>query len=402
VSRDEVDRGSLVAPSVLGVVAQAARSGAIPGLGGLATGDPLTERTAEALAGRALAGGALERDDVTLAWELARLAPTARRVEALGLVLAVLEAVRRGSTQLRLGSGSDPVANVAELAESLARGAQLELPFAAPRSTAGASARTSERSADPLEAPLAALAPLVGAVDDPRAPLVHDAGRVALRRWAATEWTIARDLAARAGAVRAHEGALALVASLRSAPLEGPRGPMQLTDEQEAAVAAMLSERTIVLTGGPGTGKTSVVVSLLRALARRAHAEGGLERVADEIRRVALAAPTGKAADRLGDAVRSALSRSADPIDAAGLSHEPIHAPSTARLSPRPGPLGQWRLPREPPQPSRAAARARRRGVDDRLLAVRAPPRGGRTGRDPRAAGRSGSAALGRPWRRAA
>jgi exodeoxyribonuclease V alpha subunit len=316
VSRDEVDRGSLVAPSVLGVVAQAARSGAIPGLGGLATGDPLTERTAEALAGRALAGGALERDDVTLAWELARLAPTARRVEALGLVLAVLEAVRRGSTQLRLGSGSDPVANVAELAESLARGAQLELPFAAPRSTAGASARTSERSADPLEAPLAALAPLVGAVDDPRAPLVHDAGRVALRRWAATEWTIARDLAARAGAVRAHEGALALVASLRSAPLEGPRGPMQLTDEQEAAVAAMLSERTIVLTGGPGTGKTSVVVSLLRALARRAHAEGGLERVADEIRRVALAAPTGKAADRLGDAVRSALSRSADPIDA--------------------------------------------------------------------------------------
>jgi exodeoxyribonuclease V alpha subunit len=91
---------------------------------------------------------------------------------------------------------------------------------------------------------------------------------------------------------------------------------MQLTDEQEAAVAAMLSERTIVLTGGPGTGKTSVVVSLLRALARRAHAEGGLERVADEIRRVALAAPTGKAADRLGDAVRSALSRSADPIDA--------------------------------------------------------------------------------------
>ncbi|MBN8615515.1 MAG: AAA family ATPase, partial [Deltaproteobacteria bacterium] len=106
------------------------------------------------------------------------------------------------------------------------------------------------------------------------------------------------------------------VEALRDAPLVGPRGPMSLTDEQEAAVLSMATDRTVVLTGGPGTGKTSVVVSLLRVLARRAYAEGGEAALSREVRLVALAAPTGKAADRLGEAVRTALARSSDPIDA--------------------------------------------------------------------------------------
>jgi exodeoxyribonuclease V alpha subunit len=324
MSRPDVE-GPLLAPNVLGVVARAAGSvaglgGSVSGLGGSVAGlgelassgrDALNERTAETLAGRALAAGAIERGDVTLAWELARLAPAARRVDAFALVLAVLEAGRRGSTQLRLRGEGD----VVEVAASVARGAQLELPFAA-AAREWVRPRVADHDVEAVEAGLASLAPLVGTVDDPFAPLLCAAGCVALRRWASTEWTIARDLSLRAEGPRSHEEARALVASLRAAPLEGPRGPMLLTEEQEAAVAAMLAERTVVLTGGPGTGKTSVVVSLLRALARRAHAEAGLERVAEEIRRVALAAPTGKAADRLGDAVRSALSRSADPVDA--------------------------------------------------------------------------------------
>lgn len=63
--------------------------------------------------------------------------------------------------------------------------------------------------------------------------------------------------------------------------------------EQEAAVVAAAHRRTTILTGGPGTGKTTTVARLLAVLADQAG--GGLS--------IALAAPTGKAATRLQEAV---------------------------------------------------------------------------------------------------
>ncbi|MDF1605315.1 exodeoxyribonuclease V subunit alpha [Nocardioides sp. YIM 152315] len=69
------------------------------------------------------------------------------------------------------------------------------------------------------------------------------------------------------------------------------------SDEQRAAVVAALRRRTTILTGGPGTGKTTTVARLLTLLADQA---GG--RLA-----IALAAPTGKAATRLQEAVASEL-----------------------------------------------------------------------------------------------
>ncbi|MGQ9491956.1 MAG: SF1B family DNA helicase RecD2 [Anaerolineae bacterium] len=62
-----------------------------------------------------------------------------------------------------------------------------------------------------------------------------------------------------------------------------------LTPEQMETVQAALTRRLVVLTGGPGTGKTTTVRSILR-LAEAA----GL--------RVALASPTGRAAKRLAEA----------------------------------------------------------------------------------------------------
>jgi hypothetical protein len=79
-------------PSVLGVLAQIARSGEVPGLAPRAREDALAQAAAQALDSRDLGGGAVERDDVTLAWELARLVPAPRACEAFGLALAVLEA----------------------------------------------------------------------------------------------------------------------------------------------------------------------------------------------------------------------------------------------------------------------------------------------------------------------
>lgn len=64
----------------------------------------------------------------------------------------------------------------------------------------------------------------------------------------------------------------------------------QLSDEQRAAVLAATRYGCFVLTGGPGVGKTTT----LRVLVRLLQARG---------RSVALAAPTGKAAKRLGEVV---------------------------------------------------------------------------------------------------
>ena len=64
---------------------------------------------------------------------------------------------------------------------------------------------------------------------------------------------------------------------------------MELTGEQRQAVHEAVSQKVFVLTGGPGTGKTTIlraVISVLDALGQR----------------VALAAPTGRVAKRLGEA----------------------------------------------------------------------------------------------------
>ena len=70
--------------------------------------------------------------------------------------------------------------------------------------------------------------------------------------------------------------------------------------EQEAAAVRAARQWTTVLTGGPGTGKTTAVARLLVLLADQAAARG--ERLS-----VALAAPTGKAATRLQEAVLAEL-----------------------------------------------------------------------------------------------
>jgi len=70
-------------------------------------------------------------------------------------------------------------------------------------------------------------------------------------------------------------------------------------DEQRTAARAAAERWTTVLTGGPGTGKTTTVAGLLALLAEQAELEsGGARRL-----RIALTAPTGKASARLQESV---------------------------------------------------------------------------------------------------
>ncbi|QNN52348.1 exodeoxyribonuclease V subunit alpha [Nocardioides mesophilus] len=70
--------------------------------------------------------------------------------------------------------------------------------------------------------------------------------------------------------------------------------------EQRAASRQAATRWTTVLTGGPGTGKTTTVAGLLALLAEQAAGTGG------SALRIALTAPTGKAAARLQEAVAAA------------------------------------------------------------------------------------------------
>lgn len=83
--------------------------------------------------------------------------------------------------------------------------------------------------------------------------------------------------------------------------------------EQRAAAEIALSQSVTVLTGGPGTGKTTTVARLLALLAEQAGTTG---------LRIALAAPTGKAAARLAQAVAVEIGK-LDALDRERLSDLP-------------------------------------------------------------------------------
>ncbi|MBN8737775.1 MAG: exodeoxyribonuclease V subunit alpha [Xanthomonadales bacterium] len=147
----------------------------------------------------------------------------------------------------------------------------------------------------------------------PNLPLVLDAqDRVYLRRYFEYERQLARMLVTRAArkdtttpsprsrGQLSEEPAPDLIRGRRGdIPASNPAGP-PLDPEQQRAIDVALSRRFTLVTGGPGTGKTHVVLRMLAALAQRAQT-GSL--------RIALAAPTGKAAARLGESLRAQLDK---------------------------------------------------------------------------------------------
>jgi exodeoxyribonuclease V alpha subunit len=92
-------------------------------------------------------------------------------------------------------------------------------------------------------------------------------------------------------------------------------------EEQREAAEIALSQAVTVVTGGPGTGKTTTIARLLALLVGQAELAGAPRP------RIALAAPTGKAAARLAEAVTSEVKELAaeDSARLAGLRSMTLH-----------------------------------------------------------------------------
>ena len=126
---------------------------------------------------------------------------------------------------------------------------------------------------------------VAGSDGEEPAPLVlDDTGRLYLARYRDAERNVASRLIAMAQAEKVVSGAEPMLERL----FEG-RNP-----DQRRAVDAALRRRLCVVTGGPGTGKTFVAARIIALL---------LDRGLAKPERIALAAPTGKAAARLQESV---------------------------------------------------------------------------------------------------
>ena len=119
--------------------------------------------------------------------------------------------------------------------------------------------------------------------------LVLDQGRLYLRRYFDYEARLAGEIRRRA-ALAGHppERVTGPLAELFPAPGDE-------TDWQMVAAAIAAMKRLCLISGGPGTGKTHTVIRIIKLLRRLA---------GEERPRIALAAPTGKAASRLQEAMR--------------------------------------------------------------------------------------------------
>ena len=135
-----------------------------------------------------------------------------------------------------------------------------------------------------------AASPVVALQQSSETPLVLDAGMLYLQRlWRAESRLAALLVSLDTQAPLADEASLDTVLA-QVAPAS------EVDEQQRLAIRTALSRRLTIGTGGPGTGKTTTLARLLAAFSRLAPGA-----------RVAIAAPTGKAAARLAQALAAQL-----------------------------------------------------------------------------------------------
>lgn len=238
--------------------------------------------------------GALRPLDVALTQSLKRLDDTASD--------AVLAAAALASLAVSQGHAGFDLAQPQMLVE-----AALAWP--------GAQAWAQELASSPL-----VVTPLENSTSLP-APLVLEKGLLYLRRYREYEYRLAQRLRQLASALPEQEaGAVAgLFAQLFPNAQHG--------DLQACAAELALRKTLLLLTGGPGTGKTTTIAKLLvLRIAQAVHAKAAPLRIA-------LAAPTGRAADRMAESLqRAALQMAEQGVDSSVLAQLPERASTLHRL----------------------------------------------------------------------
>ncbi|MFT5365606.1 MAG: exodeoxyribonuclease V alpha subunit [Candidatus Latescibacterota bacterium] len=140
-----------------------------------------------------------------------------------------------------------------------------------------------EACAQALEVPVEAIPPCIGQLANDEAVVVHE-GRVYLPHLYYAE---------KGTATRCFQ--LSQVQRIELGDIPSEIGAIELRDDvtfaplQKQALEKALSHNLLVLTGGPGTGKTTTIKGLIALLEARK-------------KRIALAAPTGRAAKRMSEA----------------------------------------------------------------------------------------------------
>lgn len=137
--------------------------------------------------------------------------------------------------------------------------------------------------------------PLVGNLEGELRPFTRLGHLLQTTRLSRYESRLADMLVNRAGLLA---GAVSDATTLKR-DLANLFGPVPAQDRQQLAAVLALLNRTTVISGGPGTGKTTTVRKVLCLLRGQALAKGARPP------RVALAAPTGKAAARMREALLS-------------------------------------------------------------------------------------------------
>ncbi|MFB2705317.1 exodeoxyribonuclease V subunit alpha [Marinobacter shengliensis] len=137
-------------------------------------------------------------------------------------------------------------------------------------------------------------------------PLVLNGTRLYLRRFWRYEQRIAEGIQQRLTLPSPLADPQSVAAQTLSTALNKLFQSTEPVDYQKLACALAARNRFAVITGGPGTGKTTTVVNLLAAL--QAVAGESPERAGRKYR-IRLAAPTGKAAARLNESIGGAVSK---------------------------------------------------------------------------------------------
>jgi exodeoxyribonuclease V alpha subunit len=161
----------------------------------------------------------------------------------------------------------------------------------------------------------------VASQDDGDTPLVlAGSGKLYLNRYRQYENSIIRFIRHRADSIHHDLDYSSLRKDLKKLfkPLPGKQ-----TDWQQIAVIAAVSRSFCVISGGPGTGKTSTVARILALLISQNRTNSDL--------RILLAAPTGKAASRLQQAIAETglVQTGSEPLQAATLHRMLVSVPNS-------------------------------------------------------------------------